>query len=159
MTDTPFDPANRTLGTDRFLFRLGVDYLLRLIMRLSDLFGGDLMLTVTFLAVAQASVRHLNQQNQPNPLAVDGILPDGMRRPVTIATVARSLNLPRETARRYIRRLIDMGYCRQTGPRGVMVPSEVMRSEGLTAVALDNVMGLKLLYEGIERSRDGKAAG
>lgn len=152
MLKAPFDPSANDPTRDKFLLRVGVDYFLRLAGLIAEPFDGDLMLGVTFLAVAQGSVRHLNHPTQLNPLAVDGVFPDAMRRPVTIASVARALNLPRETARRYVHRLIDMGYCQQTGARGVIVPATVMASPTITALARDNLNGLNQLFEALERS-------
>jgi hypothetical protein len=148
----PFEGSGINPGRDKFLFRVGADYFLRLAGLVAEPFDGDLMLGVTFLAVAQASVKHLNHPTQLNPLAVDGVFPDAMRRPVTIASVARALNLPRETARRYVHRLIDMGYCQQTGARGVIVPAAVMASPQVDAIVRDNLTALDLLFEALDRS-------
>jgi hypothetical protein len=150
----PHDPALRTPTQERFLLKLGMDYFLRQLAVLSAPFGGDVLLAATFVAIAQASVKHLNEPGLPSPLAVEGVFPDGMRRPVTIAAVARTLGLPRETARRYVHRLIASGHCKPVGVRGVTVPAEVLRSETMNALAREHVDVLRDLFDSFERSRE-----
>ncbi|MDO9337942.1 MAG: hypothetical protein Q7T61_16215 [Caulobacter sp.] len=154
MKGIPQDPALRTPVQERFLLRLGMDYFLRQMAVLSAPFDGDVLLAATFLAVCQGSVRHLNEPLRPSPLAVDGVFPDGMRRPVTIASVARTLGIPRETARRYVHRLIASGHCKAVGARGVMVPAEVLRSEPINRLAREHVEVIAELFEGFEKNQD-----
>lgn len=153
MKGIPNDPAQRTPAQERFLLKLGMDYFLRQMSVLSAPFDGDVLLASTFVAICQASVKHLNEPGLPSPLAVEGVFPDGMRRPVTIASVARTLGLPRETARRYVHRLIASGHCRAVGARGVMVPAEVLRSEPINQLATEHVGAMRELFDGYERSR------
>lgn len=147
------DPELRTPAQERFLLRLGMDYFLKQLAVVSAPFDGDVLLAATFLAVCQGSVKHLIDPALPSPLAVEGVFPDGMRRAVTIASVARTLGLPRETARRYVHRLIASGHCRTVGVRGVTVPSEVLRSEPINRLAREHVEVLTELFDGFERSR------
>lgn len=153
MKGIPNDPAQRTPAQERFLLKMGMDYFLRQMSVLSAPFDGDVLLAATFVAICQASVKHLNEPGLPSPLAVEGVFPDGMRRPVTIASVARTLGLPRETARRYVHRLIASGHCRAVGARGVMVPAEVLRSEAINQLATEHVGAMRELFDGYERSR------
>ncbi|MDB5471983.1 MAG: hypothetical protein JWR84_3543 [Caulobacter sp.] len=139
---------------ERYLLKLGMDYFLRQLTVLSAPFDGDLLLAATFVAICQASVKHLNEPGLPSPLAVEGVFPDGMRRPVTIASVARTLGLPRETARRYVHRLIASGHCRAVGARGVTVPSDVLRSEPINQLAREHVDAMRALFDGYERSHE-----
>ena len=139
---------------ERYLLKLGMDYFLRQLTALSAPFNGDILLAATFVAICQASVKHLNEAGLPSPLAVEGIFPDGMRRPVTIASVARTLGLPRETARRYVHRLIATGHCRTVGVRGVTVPAEVLRSEDLNQLAREHVEAMRQLFDGYQRGQD-----
>lgn len=150
----PTDPELRTPAQERFLLRLGMDYFLRQLAVLSAPFDGDILLAATFLAICQGSVKHLNEPALPSPLAIEGVFPDGMRRSVTIASVARTLGLPRETARRYVHRLIASGHCRPVGVRGVTVPAEVLRSEPINRLAREHVDALNELLDGFERSRE-----
>lgn len=149
----PRDSELRTPAQERFLLRLGMDYFLRQLAVLSAPFDGDILLAATFLAICQGSVKHMDLDT-PSPHAIEGVFPDGMRRAVTIASVARALGLPRETARRYVHRLIASGHCRPVGVRGVTVPGEVLRSEPINRLARENVEALSQLFDNFERSRD-----
>ena len=124
-----------------------MDYFLTTAALLSGPFEGEIMLAAVFAAISQGSVRHLNTPLKPNALAPDGIFPDGMRRAVTVASVARSLMLPRETTRRYVRRLVEMGYCQQVGARGVLVPSTVLKSEAFNDLARAHALNLKAVAD------------
>jgi hypothetical protein len=123
------------LAHDRFVLRLGINYFLNQASLLAEPFGGDVLLALTFLTINTGNLKHLSNAASFNPLAVDGVMPDGLRRPVTIAAVSRELGIPRETTRRYVKRLIDMGYCRATGSRGILVPTEVLKSEAINSLA------------------------
>ncbi len=158
MKGIPQEAELRTPVQDRFLLRLGMDYFLRQMVVLSTPFGGDMMLAATFLAICQGSVRHLNEPVRPSPLAVEGVFPDGVRRPVTIASVARTLGIPRETARRYVHRLIASGHCRTVGARGVTVPAEVLRSDPINQLASQHVQALRDLIDGFEKNREALEA-
>jgi len=129
------DGQKHALAHDRFVLRLGINYFLSQAALLAEPFEGDVLLAVTFLTVSAGNLRHLESLSAFSPMAVDGVIPDGMRRPVTIAAVARELGIPRETTRRYVNRLIEMGYCRTTGARGIIVPGVVLRSEAINSVA------------------------
>ena len=154
MKGIPNDPAQRSPTQERYLLKLGMDYFLKQRSVLSAPFDGDLLLAATFATIWQASVKHLNEPGLPSPLAVEGVFPDGMRRAVTIASVARTLGLPRETARRYVHRLIASGHCRAVGARGVTVPSEVLRSDAINQLAREHVEVMRDLFDGYERSKD-----
>lgn len=131
-----------------------MDYFLTTAALLSGPFAGEIMLAAVFAAISQGSVRHLNNPLKPNPLAPDGVFPDGMRRAVTVASVARSLTLPRETTRRYVRRLVEMGYCQQVGARGVLVTSEVLKSPVINDLARAHAEALKAVVDAHEAATD-----
>lgn len=129
------DDQKHVLAHDRFVLRLGINYFLNQASLLAEPFGGDVLLALTFLTINTGNLQHLSNAASFNPQAVDGVMPDGLRRPVTIAAVSRELGIPRETTRRYVKRLIDMGYCRATGSRGILVPTEVLKSEAINSLA------------------------
>jgi DNA-binding Lrp family transcriptional regulator len=63
-----------------------------------------------------------------------GIFPDEMRRPISVARLADSGNLPFESVRRVVQQLIVDGLCERV-PGGVIVPrSTIERPENLRAV-------------------------
>jgi len=131
-----------------------MDHFLMTAALLSAPFEGEIMLAAVFAAISQGSVRHLNTPLKPNALAPDGVFPDGMRRAVTVASIARSLTLPRETTRRYVRRLVEMGYCEQVGARGVLVPSAVLKSPAISELAKAHAAMLKDVVERFDSEAD-----
>jgi hypothetical protein len=139
-----------TVSQDRQLLGLAARYLLDVVSQVAPVFEGDILLGLTFATIVRGSVEHL--EPKAAPLKVQGVFPDGVRRPVTIAAVARSLGLPRETARRYVHRLIAMNFCRPVGARGVIVPAEVIRSERFTQIARSHSDALRDLCETVQRS-------
>lgn len=141
------DPA-----TDRYLARLSTDYFLRMVSDLSGLFGGDLVLAVVFLAVNQSSVSYLALGREVKVFDGDGVVPDDLRRPVTTLSIANSLNLPRETVRRHVNRLVDQGYCLRVSGSRVIIPAEVFRRHDIVAAVEANRRNLQGLIAMVQRA-------
>lgn len=99
--------------------RVAVAYFLDSASRITRLLDEDLGPSIAFLGVAWANVAHL---------AVDGDAPsvrDEARAPVTVYRLADNLGMPYETARRYVTRLVEAGFCTRS-EAGVIVPEEVV---------------------------------
>ena len=112
---------------ERQISRLSADYVLRTIAELAGLFDGDILMGVIFLAMFRASVENAGPGLR-NPRAFDdGVVPDSARRPITTLALANSLNMPRETVRRYVNRLIDLGFCARDAERRLMVTEAMAR--------------------------------
>ena len=114
----------------RAAIRLSADYLLRNIEVMSPIVDGDFMLGLIMMAIVQANVRHIT--NDPQLGKKYGLMgtvpPDELRRPISINALSESLNIPYETTRRYVHRLLDMEWCVKVGGRGVVVPGAVLAS-------------------------------
>jgi hypothetical protein len=124
--------------TIRAALRLSSDYLLRNVEIVAETMDGDLMLGLIFAAILQANVRHIN--NDPSLARQHGpthaLVPDEVRRPISVNALAESLGIPYETTRRHVNRLITMGWCVKAGTRGVIIPVEVLNTpEALSAAA------------------------
>jgi hypothetical protein len=134
-------------GQVRLVLRAAGDYMLRQVELTSRAFDNDPMMGVIYLAVLQANIR---------PIADDPRLsrayagaeppPDSVRIPVTARAVAESLNLPRETTRRYINRLVAMGHCNRIGRQGVVVPQAVLVSPEGVEFAWNTYANLRRLF-------------
>jgi hypothetical protein len=135
----------------RYVMRLGMDMFLRTAAAYSDLFDGNLMTGLVFMAISQASVQHLNKPTQINPDAVEGIFPDELRRPVSVLGVSQFLGLPYETTRRYVNLLVDSGYVIKVGAKGVMTPAEVMRRPEIDRLVSANYLNTRLFLRGLQR--------
>lgn len=134
---------------DIFLARLSSSYLLRTLANAGEVFEGDMMLAVVFMAIGQATVSHLPVVGQFGP---DGIAPDDLRRPVSALSIAESLNIPRETARRYVSRLVDLGYCARVRSRRVIIPGDVYRRPDVQRALQSNRRDLQMMISAIRRA-------
>ena len=121
----------------RAAIRLSADHLLRNVEVLSDNFDGDLMLGLIFSAIIQANVRHIS--DDPVVGAKYGLLgsapPDELREPISVNALSESLSIPYETTRRYVNRLVKLGWCVKVGGRGVVVPGAIIASPQAMAAA------------------------
>lgn len=121
------DPAG---NGERLAARIMIDSLLRQLAIVGGTHRRDLMLTVVYLAILSANVQHIAPDSaQARARAdLDGVTPDAERRPISAHSLALSLSIPYETARRYIGKLLDEGRCiRVRG--GVIVPAAYSASE------------------------------
>lgn len=143
------DPA---LITDTFLARASGSHLLRMLATLSKVFENDILLGVVFVAISQAATAHLGLGRELRDYDGDGIVPDDLRRPVSVLSIANSLNMPRETVRRYVTRLLKLGYCIQVQGRRVIVPAEVYRRPEILDAAQANRRDLQVLLAAIRRT-------
>jgi len=150
--DGPIDSAALSdAPLQRYVMRLGMDFFLRLAGVFGDLFDGNLLTGLVFLAVAQASVQHHNQPVRRNPAAADGVFPDDMRRSVSVLGVAQFLGIPYETARRHVHLLLEAGYVERRGARGVVVPADVMRRPEIDRAVSANYAYVRQFVAGLQR--------
>lgn len=68
---------------------LGADYVLRCVGLLSDVFGGDIISGLVFLAAVQASTQHLRNSSAQDDCEEE-FFPDEVRRPASLSAIARS---------------------------------------------------------------------
>lgn len=148
MTTTVQTPRRAPGGGERqnapLMRRLAAGLLLDLIA----IGRGDVDMVDTLLASAiiQANVQEIVRRAdlQVSFAAETEMPPDEMRRPVTMNAVASSLNLPFETVRRRINRMVADGFCRIV-EGGVIVPSAVLADPQYAVDA----------FRGYERMRAG----
>ncbi len=138
---------------DLFLARVGSNYLLRALANLTEAFDGDMALAVVFMAIGQAATDHLGLNRDFTDFGGDGLIPDELRRPVTVLSIANSLQMPRETTRRHVTRLLLRGYCIQVQGRRVMIPAEIYRRPEIRQVIEKNRRDLQLLISTIRRTQ------
>lgn len=138
--------------SDLFLARVGSNYLLRVLANLTEAFDGDMALAVVFIAIGQAATDHLGLNRDFRDFGGQGLIPDELRRPVTVLSVANSLQMPRETTRRHVTRLLQRGYCIQVQGRRVMIPAEIYLRPEIRLVIEKNRRDLQLLISTIRRA-------
>lgn len=117
------DPAQR----ERTMFRLGGSYLVnlaRLVVRHVD---ADIITSLIFLAIGRANAIGVSETGAAvypyleNP----GVPDDSLRRPVSVYAVAKDLDIPYETVRRHVRRLVETGAL-QAVPGGLIAPAQAL---------------------------------
>jgi hypothetical protein len=135
----------------RQIGRLSADYVLRAIAELASMFDGDILMGVIFLALFRASVEHPGPGLR-NPRAFDdGVVPDHARRPITTLALANSLNMPRETVRRYVNRLVDLGFCARDSERRLIVTEAMARRPEIAALFRANRQHLERVLSALRR--------
>ncbi|MDO9430777.1 MAG: hypothetical protein Q7T84_05710 [Phenylobacterium sp.] len=137
---------------DLFLARLGSNYLLRVLANLTEAFDGDMVQAVVFMAISQAATDHLGLHREIRDFGGDGVIPDELRRPVTVLSIANSLQMPRETTRRHVTRLLERGYCVQVQGRRVMIPADTYRRPEMRQIVAKNRRDLLLLISTVRRA-------
>lgn len=137
----------------RISTRLSSEYVLRSVQLLVGYVEGDLATALVFLAIISANVSHLNAEGPDGPLHADleDVPPDEARKPVSVLALAGSLDLPYETTRRHVAKLLKAGQCeRVTG--GLIVPARVLLGERHSEVMRTNQTNLRRLFRALSRA-------
>ena len=113
----------------RLVTRVVLEFLITLTAAAAKAHDGDFKAMIVFMAIQHANVEYMEADPQRAASQFGGYPDDALRRPITAHALAQSVSLPPETCRRYVKRLVDQGYCRRVGGRGLIVPSEVMTRE------------------------------
>ncbi|PZO02365.1 MAG: hypothetical protein DCF28_08590 [Alphaproteobacteria bacterium] len=122
-----------------FLFGQNVDFLLDSLAIFSKLFDGDITSMLIFFTMARCSVNHLNREKVPRAEATEGVFSDTFRRPVAILSISDYLNLPYETTRRHVMKLVERGLCRRQGSRKFLITAETLSRPEFRALARQTV--------------------
>jgi hypothetical protein len=125
--------------------RVGVRGMVMGVQLQADFAKGDHLKGLVFSAIWTANVQHLFRTEV---LGAQEMVPDSLRRPISVLAISRSLNLPYETTRRYANLLVKEGLCVREGSpgekQGLIVTREVFMSGivyGLRIVAhVDDVV-------------------
>lgn len=111
--------------------------LLATIRMFGDLWNGDFLRGLVFTAIWTANVKHFVNTEIVN---FQGILPDELRRPVSILAISNSLRLPYETVRRHAAALAKDGLCRRVGRQGVIVLATAHRGHASTTIQVHGML-------------------
>lgn len=120
-------PAIDSSDRERLMFRLGGSYLVnlaRLVVRYVD---GDIITSLIFLTVARANAIEVTETGAVvYPYLEDlGVPDDSLRRPVSVYAVAKELDIPYETVRRHVRRLVEARSLLAV-PGGLIAPAQAL---------------------------------
>lgn len=118
------------------------------------------------LGAADAFLCIFNENNRPiledDDLAfkyalLDPPIPDALRRPASIRSIARGANYPAETTRRYVSRLMELGLVERRG-EGLVIPTAVTLAPDFLKISGDLPALLLVMTEQINRIVSVRAA-
>ena len=139
----PAGPQSKASSDDaavaRFATRLSTEYVLRALQLLIDAYG-DIRAGLLVHSINNANLAYIDAQADENRQAagLNGIFPDEMRRPISVAKLADSAGLPFESVRRAVQQLIAVGACERV-PGGVIVPRTIVERPQNLRIVLANV--------------------
>lgn len=109
--------------------------------------AGDILDPLIVSTIIEGNLAVVNQdaELQRAYAELDSAPPDEMRRPVSIAAVAGSLNVPYETVRRRVARLANSGAIVQTS-KGLVVPSSALSHPMYVITAVARYERMKRFY-------------
>jgi DNA-binding IscR family transcriptional regulator len=123
----------------RHVVRLSGDQLLMTARLVSEAVDEDMVTASIFLAISRANTLQIGLESQRTYVysALEDVPPDDLRRPVSVYSVAREINVPYETARRHVAKLIKAGLCVKTGD-GLLIPREIYLRPALLRATEEN---------------------
>jgi DNA-binding transcriptional regulator YhcF (GntR family) len=112
----------------RAVSRMGGDYTLRTMIGVAAGLDHDYALAVVYMAILQANLAPLMEDPALSAryAAIDTIVPEDLRRPISVHALAGSLHMPYETTRRCVGRLIDKGHVKRISRSGILTCAERM---------------------------------
>jgi len=120
----------------RLAARLSGAYVLRVFQVTMETFG-DIRTGLLAQVIHAANTAHLDPLTEAGRRLAgpDGILPDELRRPISVKRLAESTGLPFESTRRIVQRLIADGRCVRV-ERGVIIPAVFLRRPELARLVI-----------------------
>lgn len=124
----------------RKVVALSIDYVLKVADIVTQGADGDLVTAVIYLAISRANLRTTfnDVRTARRHAGIPDAPPDEARQPVSVLAIARELELPYETTRRHVGKLVALGLCRRGEDGGVIIPLQVAAGEasnrGLMAI-------------------------
>ena len=115
--------------------RLLLEFMVAALPPLARWHGGDLVRGVVFLAILQAGRPRFAELARRGVVAMPR--GDDTLKTLSVNSLAISLGIPYETARRQVQRLIAAGLVRRVEAQGVIVPESVVQSEAFAAYAAE----------------------
>jgi hypothetical protein len=113
----------------------------------SDTVGGFI-----FLGIASANIRHLRPGSPDAQAYADTgtVVPDSMRRGISVHALSHEVNLPYETTRRHVQKLIQEGLCLRRAD-GIIVPAAALSSPRMLSVVDRNLANVYRFIDELER--------
>lgn len=129
----------------RLVTRIMLDFMMQAIPALVRWHEGNPVRGVIFLAIAQANRPRFAEFVR---LGTDAMMPENSQKPVSIGSLAQSLDLPKETVRRHVSRLVTLGLCARQHNLGFVVTEAATQSPQFAEFAAATSLGfLRMLRD------------
>lgn len=104
------------------MVRISGDFTLRTMIAVASQLDHDYSLAVVYIAILQANLGPLIEDTALSAryAGVDTVVPEDLRRPISVHALAGSLHMPYETTRRCVGRLIDKGFVKRVSRSGIL---------------------------------------
>jgi hypothetical protein len=134
----------------RIVARLSSEYMLRILQPTIEMFG-DVRAALVAQSINMANTAHFDARSEwgRDAAGPSVTLPDQARRPISISRLAASADLPFESARRIVQRLIDTGACARVDG-GVIVQMATLQRPDVIRAVIDNVGYVRRLLRDLE---------
>lgn len=120
-------------------------------LRMMDFLGarfGGVGRVMVMLAMLRENTRDLGDARNFGDGVELPVAPDRLKRPASIALVARRLRLQHETVRRHVHALVSQGVCRRARG-GFIVTAESLAQRRIAELAPETSVNLRRLYRGL----------
>ncbi len=156
MMDVNLDPTAVDQGRGGRGARLAQRATIQLVMETFDLLSrvidSDTVGGFIFLGIASANTRHLRPGSPEAQAYADTgtVVPDSMRRGISVHALSHQVNLPYETTRRHVQKLIQEGLClRRTD--GIIVPATALSNPRMLSAVDRNLANVYRFIDELER--------
>lgn len=124
-----------------------IDYILNVTEIVTEGAKGDLLTAVIYLAISRAnlSASFANPRTARRHAGVAEAPTHAVRQPVSVLAIAKDLELPYETTRRHVGKLVSHGLCRRVADGGLVIPDEVATGDA-AAQGIDAIWRETLWY-------------
>jgi hypothetical protein len=132
----------------RAVIRISSDYMLRTVDNVSRQFGGLIAAVVWVTVLRGAGEAPLAAEDPAE--ALSDLLDDSRRAPVRTSDIARRLDAPHETIRRYVTELCETGQLQRVRG-GLIVPARMLAKPSSVKVMRANFADLQRMFAGFAR--------
>jgi hypothetical protein len=156
MTDPNRDPSTAELAPGSAGARLAQRATIQLVLDTADLLSGvidaDMVRGLIFLGIISANTRHLRAGSPQAQAYADtgAVVPDSLRREISVHALSHQVNLPYETTRRHVQKLIQDELCERRDD-GIVVPAAALSSPRMLAVVERNLANVYRFIDELER--------
>ncbi len=156
MSEPIRDPSSDDLASGEASARLAqratIQFVLDTADLLSRLIDSDTVRGLIFLGIIAANTRHLRAGSQEAQAyaATPDVVPDTLRRGISVHALCHQVNLPYETTRRHVQKLINDGLCERRDD-GIIVPAAALSSPRMMRVLDRNLANVFKFVDELER--------